>query len=500
MGKLGTGQPAKTLMVKRTRLSGKLRILFQVALASAVLALLTSVGLFLQINLLTISLLFLLVVVAAASLFGFWQASLASVVAVLLLDFFFEPPLYSFRVENPAIFVALATFEVIALSISRFHGREMRIAREAAIHRDGMDQLYELSRNTMLLDLRQPPGPQLATLIRGIFNVRAVALFDAGLGRQDRAGEWNVGEENLARECYLRDSAQDELEMQRSQRVLRPASGREALGALVVCGELNPSVVDGLAALASIAIDRHRSFEKEDRAETAKQREQLRATVMDALAHELKTPLTAVQTASSGLLELGGMTDAQTELVTLIDVEAVRLNRLCSRLLVTAKLDGREVELDLNDVNVKDLIFEVLAGLPSSWERNRIQVHVDDPDLTVYVDRGLLGMILTQYIDNARKYSALQTPIEVAARRSHTEALLSVHNVGSTIRIEDRERVFERFYRAHDVRSSVPGTGVGLSVARKAAEAQHGHVWVISGEKEGTTFFLSLPISEKRRQ
>jgi two-component system sensor histidine kinase KdpD len=482
------------------RISGKLLALFQCALASAILALLTSAGLFFQINLLTISLLFLLVVVAAASLFGFWQASLTSVVAVLLLDFFFEPPLYSFLVESPAIFVALATFEVTALAISRFHGREMRIARVAAIHRATMEQLYELSRNTMLLDLRQPPGPQLALLIRGIFNLRAVALFDAGLGRQDKVGEWKMGEENLARECYLRDSEQDEVETQRAQRVLRTAPGREAVGALVVCGDLNPSVVDGLAALASIAIDRHRSFEKEDRAETAKQREQLRTAVMDALAHELKTPLTAVQTASSGLLELGGMTDAQTELVTLIDNETVRLNRLCSRLLVTAKLDGREVELDLSDVNLKDLIFDVLAGLPSSWESNRIEVHVEDPDLTVNVDRGLLAMILTQYIDNARKYSALQTPIEVAARRSHTEALLSVHNVGSTIRIEDRERVFDRFYRAPEVRGSVPGTGIGLSVAKKAAEAQHGHVWVISGDKEGTTFFLSLPISARRRQ
>jgi two-component system sensor histidine kinase KdpD len=487
-------------MVKRMRLSRKLRAFFQCALASAVLALLTFVALSLQINLLTVSLLFLLVVVAAASLFGFWQASLTSVAAVLLLDYYFEPPLHSFRVESSAIFVALVTFEVIALAISGFHGREMRIAREAAIHRVGMEQLYELSRNTMLMDLRQPPGPQLATLIRGIFNLRAVALFDSGMGRQDRAGEWNMGEENLARECYLRDSALDEVERQRSQRVLRTAPGQEALGALVVCGNLNPSVVDGLSALASIAIDRHRSFEKEDRAETAKQREELRAAVMDGLAHELKTPLTALQTASSGLLELGGLTNSQAELVTLIDDQATRLNRLCNRLLVTAKLDGAELGLDLSDVNVKEVILEVLAGLPSSAENKRIAVRVADPALSVNVDRGLLAMILTQYIDNAIKYSLPQTPIEIAASESRTEALLSVHNIGSKIRIEERERVFDRFYRAPDVRGSVPGTGVGLSVARKAAEAQHGHVWVISGDGEGTTFFLSLPISARRHQ
>jgi two-component system sensor histidine kinase KdpD len=487
-------------MVERMQVSRRLRTLFQFLVAGAALALLTWGGFLLQINLLTISLLYLLIVVAAASLFGFWQASLTSILAVLLLDYFFEPPLFSFQVESSGIFVALATFEVTALAISRFHGREMRIAREAAIHRAGMEQLYELSRSTMLLDLHQPPGPQLSTLIRRIFDLRAVAVFDANLGRQDRVGEWEIGEENLAKECFLRDAEEDDLQSNLSRRVLRSGLGVERVGALVVCGKLNPRVVDALAALAAMAIDCHRSFEKEDRAETAKQTEQLRAAVMDALAHELKTPLTAVQTASSGLLELGGLTDSQTELVTLINDEAIRLSRLCTRLLVTAKLEGREVGLELSDVNAKELIQEVLADSSLSSETGRMEVTVDDPELTFNGDRGLLTMILAQYIDNARKYSAPDTPIGIAARRSHTEALISVHNIGSTIRIEDRERVFDRFYRAPGTRDSVPGTGIGLSVAKKAAEAQHGHVWVISGEREGTTFFLSLPIGARRKQ
>jgi two-component system sensor histidine kinase KdpD len=477
-----------------------LRTLAQCLLASGVLAVLTYGGFAFHISLLTISLLYLLTVVAVASLFGFWKASLISLLAVACLDYFFLPPIFHFDVADPQDWVALATFEATALAISRFHGREMRIARVAAIHLKGMEQLYELSRSTLLLDLRQPPGPQLAVLIQRIFDLRAVALFDASLGRQDRVGEWAVGEEDLAKECYLRDAAQDDSQTQTSQRMLRTGVGPEPVGALVVRGTLNPLVVDALAALAAIAIDRHQSFEKEDRAETAKQAEQLRSAVMDALAHELKTPLAAVQTASSGLLELGGMTDSQAELVTLIDGEAVRLNELCTRMLATAKLNGRQVGLEMDDVNVKDLIFEVLASRPASMEKDRIRVTVDDPALTVNVDRGLLAMILAQYIDNARKYSTPETPIEIAARKSHTEALISVHNFGSTIRIEDRERVFDRFYRAAEMKNSVPGTGIGLSVVRKAAEAHHGHVWVISDDKEGTTFFLSLPAGARRTQ
>jgi two-component system sensor histidine kinase KdpD len=131
-------------------------------------------------------------------------------------------------------------------------------------------------------------------------------------------------------------------------------------------------------------------------------------------------------------------------------------------------------------------------------ERNNIQVAVEDPSLTVRADRVLLTMILAQYLDNARKYSTAGTPITIAARVSKTDFLISVHNFGSTIRIEDRERVFERFYRSPELKDTVPGTGIGLSVVRKAAEAHHGHVWVISDDKNGTTFFLSLPIDARR--
>jgi two-component system sensor histidine kinase KdpD len=485
----------ETLALRGARLRRRLRALTQCIAAIAVLVVLTYGGFVLQTNLLTIGLLYLLVVVGAASLFGFKQASLVSIVAVLLLDYYFEPPLFTFEVESPAMFVALVTFEVTALAISRLHGREMRVAREAAIHRAGMEQLYELSRNSLLLDLRRPPGPQLAVLIQRIFDVQAVALFDTNVSRQDRMGEWEAGEENLAKECFLRNSPHDDASTQTWQRVLRP--GHEPVGALVIRGKLSPLVMDALASLAAIAMDRYQGFENEERAETAKKSEQLRGAVLDALAHELKTPLTAVQTASSGLLELGGLTEPQTNLVRLIDEEAIRLNTLCTRLLKAGKLEGRQVDLETTDVNVVELISEVLAASSPGLERNGFQIAAEDPGLTVRADRALLTMVLTQYLDNARKYSVPGSAIEIAARSSNSEVMISVHNFGPTIRMEDRERIFERFYRSPDLKDSVPGTGIGLSVVRKAAEAHHGHVWVISNDKEGTTFFLSLPMNAR---
>jgi len=486
----------KPLVLRWAWLPRRLQVLAQCVAAGTVLVLLTYFAFICQINLLTVSLLFLLIVVGAARQFGFWQASFISVAAVLLLDYFFEPPLFSFEVENSGILVALVTFEVTALAISRLHGREKRVAREAATHQEDMERLYELSRSSLLLDLRQPQGPQLAVLIQRIFGARAVALFDLNLSRQDRMGDWDAGEEDLAKECYLRDASQDDSSTQTWQRVLRAGSG--SVGALVVRGELSSLVVDALASLAAIAIDRHQWVDKEERTENAKKGEQLRATVMDALAHEFKTPLTAVQTASSGLLELGGLTETQRDLVTLIDGEAVRLNKLCTQLLKAAKLETKQVDLETADVKVLDLVYEVLAGHPVEAERNSIQVSVEDPLLTVRADRELLAMILAQYIDNARKYSTAGTPISIAARASHNDVLISVHNFGPAIRIEDRERIFERFYRSPELREAISGTGIGLSVVRKAAEAHHGHVWVISDGAAGTTFFLSLPLNARR--
>lgn len=496
LGRLYTSQMPNSIELGWKDLPRRLRAFAQCLAAGAVLGILTYGGFVLQTNLLTIGLLFLLVVVATAALFGFWQATAASLLAVLFLDYFFEPPVFSLEVANSGIFVALVTFEVTALAISRLHGREMRVAREAAIQRSGLEQLYELSRSTLLLDLRQHPGPQLAVLIQRIVSAHAVALFDARLGRQDRTGEWASGEEGNAKECYVRGVEQNDSQTQTAERILRV--GGYAVGALVVRGKLRPLVVDALTSLAALAIDRHQSFENEDRAESAKRSEQLRAAVMDALAHEFKTPLTAVHTASSGLLEMGDLTDSQTDLVTLIDEEVLRLNELCTRMLQTAKLDPKQVDLDTDEVNVRELVSEVLAGGQVEDARGRIGIAIDDPSLTVRVDRKLLGLALTQYVDNAQKYSAPGTRIEIAARKSHAQVLLSVHNFGSSIRLEDRERIFDRFYRSPDTKNAVSGTGIGLSVVKKAAEAHHGHVWVISDETEGTTFFLSLPDGLRR--
>jgi len=456
-----------------------------------VVAIITFSGFVLHFDSAPVGFLLLLDAVSVAILCGFWQASIVSILACACLDYFFYPPLMTFRISDPRDWVALGAFEISALVVSRLSSREQRSTREATLHRTSMEQLYELSRSTLLINLHQPPGPQLTQLIHHVFGVEAVALFDANSEKCDRAGAWAEGETDLAKECFLLHSEGHDPVTRTSRRQLR--IGGATIGALAIRGEIDPLVTDALASLTAIALDRSVSFEKENRIEAAHQTERLRAAVLDSLAHAFKTPLTAIQTANAGLSEVGALNSAQKELVSLVEAETSELGQLSTRLLQTAKLDAEDVNVVRDEIVVADLVSQALQKQSGHLEGHQIEVTVPDPDLSMRGDGDLLSMALTQFLDNAVKYSFKGTAIKVEARESHSEVLISVHNHGPVIPISDRERIFQRFYRSEGSKQAVAGIGIGLSTVKMAADAHRGHVWVISDADEGTTFFLSLP-------
>jgi two-component system sensor histidine kinase KdpD len=118
--------------------------------------------------------------------------------------------------------------------------------------------------------------------------------------------------------------------------------------------------------------------------------------------------------------------------------------------------------------------------------------------LEAYADREILSKALEQFIDNAAKYSTPGSPICVTAEENLGEIVIAVHNDGPPIPAAERERIFERFYRSEESRHRAAGTGLGLSIAKKAAEAHGGRTWVVSGEAQGTTFFLAFPRGLRR--
>jgi two-component system sensor histidine kinase KdpD len=468
------------------------------ALAGSALVLLAAyAGVRLHVNFSTIGFVDLLVVVFIAMLSGFWEATVTSLTALTCLNYFFIPPVYTFYVADAQNWVALITFESAALLVSRLSIQLEKQARTAIQERRSMEKLYELSRRTLLMNPQQSPGAQIVAQILDVVRLEAVALFDAARAHVDTAGPAGPEIEKLARNTYREDSRQDDRSASTWTRVLR--QGVHASGAIVLCGgDLNPLLVDAIASLSAIALERARSFEKQSHAEAARQSEQLRTAVLDALAHAFKTPLTAIRTASSGLLEAGGLNSDQEDLVTLIDEESAKLTNLSTRLLQTAKLDASETKLHKETVVIPQLIEQILAEHAAQLDGHPAQVSSSNRRCTTYGDRELLGTAIMQFIDNAAKYSAPGSPIAIAVDDREGEILISVHNEGSEVRQEDRERIFERFYRSPGSNHRAPGTGLGLSITREAAAVHQGRAWVQSEQGKGTTFFLSLPRIERR--
>jgi two-component system, OmpR family, sensor histidine kinase KdpD len=471
-------------------LSTLLRFLGKSGAGVVGLAALTGLALLLHANLSTVGLIYFLSIVLVALHWGFAQATVLSVVAVACQCYFFIPPLYTFYIADPQNCVALAVFEFSALLVSRLSAREQSHARDAEAQRRNMAMLYELSRRSLQLDLHHPPGAQLLHLVREIFSLDSVAIFDSDLGTIDVFGPFPLDAGEMARNtCYF-EMNQDYDDLDFSRRVLH--LGTAPIGALLIGGRLHPLTVDAIASLISITFDRYRSFASETKAAAAHQTEQLRTTVLDGLAHAFKTPLTAIRAASSGLMEMGEMKPAQADLAALIDEQAVLLNSLTTRLLQTARLEAEDVSLKKQDIAIIELIEEVAAEQSGKLGDHSLQVSISDKSLATRGDRELLAAIVRQFVDNAAKYSHPGSSIKISAEESASEILIAVHNDGPPIRSQDRERIFERFYRCPDTKHQAPGTGIGLSIAKKAAEVHNGHVWVISGEEEGTTFYLSI--------
>ncbi|MHB1936442.1 MAG: sensor histidine kinase [Acidobacteriaceae bacterium] len=357
------------------------------------------------------------------------------------------------------------------------------------------EKLYEFIQQTTQLDLHRGPGQQLASLIQRSFDLEAVALFDADLNEIYQTGDWFADVENVVRNICFFESVAEDPETGLVRRVLR--IGNLHVGALLLRGEMCPRTSSAIACLVAITFDRYHSHANVSRTESARQMEQMRTTVLDSLAHAYKTPLTAIRAASTGLNEMGNLTPAQSELVELIDGQSGVLDELTTRLLKTARLEGRDLTLHKETVAVAPLIEDVVASFRAQLANTAVNIAVPREDISIRCDRNLLVAVLTQYIDNAGKYSRTGSPITIQVSERPGEIVFAVHNIGPVIKAADRERVFDRYFRCAGSAGKIPGTGIGLSVAKRAAQAHGGDVWLTSDRSRGTTFFASLPIASR---
>jgi len=276
-------------------------------------------------------------------------------------------------------------------------------------------------------------------------------------------------------------------------------AGGNRIGAIGFEGLRDPELTAGpLSALAAAMLERAHTFRAASHAAAAAQAELFRGAILDALAHEFKTPLATIVTAAGGIRELGPLRPEQQDLTDIVETEASRLGSLTSRLLRTAQIDREELRPQLKFTDMADLVTVVADQYAEQWTDRKLFIQKETRATGVMADQELLQLVLRQLLDNACKYSIPGSVVTVSIDSQDEWVAIRTSNSGSFIRPSERSHIFERFYRGSETRHWTPGSGLGLYVARKIVHAHGGSLDLEAGTTAdvNTVFRLALPRAE----
>lgn len=255
------------------------------------------------------------------------------------------------------------------------------------------------------------------------------------------------------------------------------------------------------------------TFERSSQAKALKQSERLKSALLDAVTHDLRTPLTSIKASVTTLLaelyaierkESGALlgTEGRKELLEVINEEGDRLDRFIEGLTKLARIDAGEMHLHRQLCGIDEIITTALKRAEPRTRGHRIEVWIEDELPTLKVDEYAIGEVIYTLVDNAAKYSAEASPIKVRAMPAPEGAiLLTIEDGGPGVHVDLRERVFEKFFRAMrdgDVGDNKsPGTGMGLAIARGIVQAHGGRIWIEDADGHpGAKFVVSLPTGD----
>jgi len=450
----------------------------------------------LQLNLTVTGFIYLIAIVLQSLIGNFISSVLVSVVAVLCLDFFFTPPRFSLEVTSPLDILALISFLTTGLVVSRL---TTRVREEAAIsdhQRHQVNRLYRLAQMLLAVDPEKTTYASSIELFRNVFDLRSVCLFDAAKAEIYCNGTIPNSLADQTRAAY--SAGRDSKDVSSGSAIQCLRAGGNIIGAIGFEGLRDPELTAGpLSALAAAMLERAHTFRNASHAAAAAQAELFRGAILDALAHEFKTPLATIVTAAGGLRELGPLREEQLELTEIVETEASRLSLLTSRLLRTAQLDREEVKPQLELTDMAELVAAVADQHSRQWTDRTLSIRKDAAAAGVMADPDLLQLALRQLLDNACKYSVAGSSVTVSIDLQDEWVNIRTSNSGSFIRPSERSRIFERFYRGADARHTAPGSGLGLYVARKIVHAHGGSLdlEISTTTYQATAFRLALPLA-----
>jgi len=444
----------------------------------------------------TVGFVFLLAVLVVSAVWGLRCAILCSLLATLIYHYFFLPPFDTFTIADPRDWIALFTFLLTAVIASELSERARRETEKANARRREMEQLYAFSQDLLTADNVLALANTIPEKVVRSFNASAAALYSVHRRRMYSSGiegQKVVSPEELQRASNrnepLRDSA-------RKLRIQPLQVGVRSVGALAIMGdEPSSRSVEAIGGLVAIAIERAAAVEKLAHAEAESESERLRSVLLDSVTHDFRTPLTAIKAAAQSLLGEAKLDEAsQMELLTVINEECDRLDRLVGEAAEMSTLDARAFELDVRPHNILDAIKAAVEHNPKTLARHEVVLSVGDQLPAVNMDLKRTEEILSQLLDNAAKYSPAETRITITAEVHGEMLATSVADQGPGIDSADQSMIFDKFYRGRSHRYRVQGTGMGLAIAKAIVEAHGGTISLISQPGQGSVFSFTLPI------
>jgi len=246
------------------------------------------------------------------------------------------------------------------------------------------------------------------------------------------------------------------------------------------------------------------AFEITSQAEAIKRSELMKSALLDAVTHDLRTPLTSIRAAATTLRKAGRAgqdigAELSGELIALVDEESLHLDQLISSFVELARIEAGNLMLTATWSSLRDVANAAIKRAENLLKRHRVVVEVPDTLPLMHIDARALSEVIYTLLDNARKYSPDGSTITIRAKQEGEDIEVSVHDEGIGIPEQNAARVFEKFYRGEDARSHVPGgLGVGLSIAKAIVEAHSGAIWVAPEPRgKGATLLFRIPIREE---
>jgi two-component system sensor histidine kinase KdpD len=466
------------------------------------------------LDLANIAMLFLLVVVLIAWRFGRGPSVLATCVSVACFDFFFVPPRFAFVVSD---FQYLITF-VVMLAVGLITGHltsDLRFQARVASHREARSRaLYEFARELSGALLTEQVFEIAQRAIQRAFRARATLLVPDDDGRlllptvvaADIAGSSKLSVLDLGIAQWAFDRAEsaglgtDTLPASRIFYLPLVAPMRTR-GVLAIEPEHRRWILipeqrqqlDTFAALAAIALERVHYIEVAQNALVNMESERLRNSLLAALSHDLRTPLTSLVGLSESLAaSRPPLSTAQLGLATALHDEAIRMSTLVSNLLDMARIQSGEVKFNLQWHALEEVVGSALRASGSQLREHRVSTQLPADLPLVQFDAVLIERVLCNLLENAAKYTPAGASIVVNAGVRGSELLVTVYDDGPGLPQGREEAIFEKFTRG-ERESAKPGVGLGLAICRAIVQAHGGRISAKASPLGGAAFEMALP-------